>query len=160
MEEQGPAGAPEGGGAKPGGGQPFQLEGENIDQAHAEEEAGNGDADEGENRQAVVPLGILVGGGVDAQGHADDIAEQEGGDGEQQRGRQPLQDHLQHILAVIGAVAEIPLEQLLEPVPILHDDGLVQPQLFLGSEQRLRGGAGAEHPAQRAAGGHFHNEEG
>ena len=160
MEEQRQPVSPKQGRSESGGRKPFQLHGENIDHAHAEEEARDGDADEGEDGQSVVRPGILVRCGIHAQRDAHHEAEYKGGHGQQQGGRQPFQNHRQHVLPVIGAVSEVPLHQLLQPVPVLDDDRLVQSQLFLGPQQRLAGGSGADHAAQGAARRHLHDEEG
>ena len=142
------------------GGQPAQLDGEQVDQHQTQPENRHGHADEGQHHEHIVQDGILMQRREHADAHADDQGNDQRRDRDLQRIGDTLCDQIQHGPVIHIGVAEIPPEHIEDIIHKLLPIGLVQPQLDLHFRDVRRGGLGAQDRGRGAARDHPGQDEG
>jgi hypothetical protein len=128
-----------------------ELNREHEDQQDPDQEGRQRDADqrrgEQELRQPRVPLQRRI----HAHRNAGDDRDDRGGEGQFERGGQPLLDQRRHRAPLPQADAEVALHRVDDEVAELHEKGLIEPQV--GAQPRAVLGCGilAEHLRHRIA---------
>ena len=101
----------------------------------------------------------MAAGGIDTSGQGHDGGNEHGHDGEWQGQRHALGDQLDHRGAIAVAIAQIPMQQTVDPVQVALPGRLVQAQLLgqfgdgfgcsVGAHQHLGGVAGQDLQHQK-----------
>jgi hypothetical protein len=143
-------------------GQPAQPDAEDEDHQEAEEEVGDREPEEGQPHERLVHRRVVIPGGDDPRGHAEEHGDQGPPDREEQRGLDPLHHRFRDGAPQEDRVAEIAGQQASVPVHELHGQRLVEAELaaeladVVGRGVRPRDDAGGiaggevdEHERQR-----------
>jgi hypothetical protein len=86
-----------------------------------------------------------------AHGQADGQLTQNGSDHQQQARGQARHDQLAHLGALYVGAAEITGEQVRQVAPVLHDEGLIEPELLADVLDGLGRGAATGYLAYRVS---------
>lgn len=97
-----------------------------IHEDQGQHEIRDRDADEPDERQAVIAPAILVRGGIEADREGDDPGEDDGDEGDEDREPQAVADDVTHRQFVLEGVTEIALEHSRHPVDVTQERRLVE----------------------------------
>ena len=131
--------------------QPAELDGEDVDQAIADDEARHREAHHREGHDDAVEQRALAVGGHHAHRHGDADGEDQGAGGERQGGLDALGDQLGHGLLEEEALAEIALQDVADPDGELRPDRLVEAELLADVVDLVGGGIVAGDHRRRIA---------
>ena len=120
------------------GGEPPEVDGEDRDQHHRQPEVRDRDAHARRADPDLVPDASGFGGGQDAERHTEQDADHDRAQREAQRDRELVGDLRAHRLSVDLRVAEIELDGVLQPAPVLRDQWVVEAELLADTLDLLR----------------------
>jgi hypothetical protein len=141
------------------GREPAQRQREHVDHRQAEEEVRNRDAQERRPDHAVVGERVPPPGRVDPDRDGDQVGDDERRTHQQESRADPVGDQLGDRLAVLERDPEVALEQPAEPVQVLGEHRLVEPEFGLGPGDVLGGRGRREEQVGRTARGQVDDEE-
>ena len=144
-------------------GQPAQVHREHQNQHQRQPELRDAADHRAHPAQDAVGPAVLVPGAEHAHAQRQREDQHKGHTAQNQRVHRAPADHLQHVRLVLVGDAEVAAQRALQPAHVLHVDGLVQAQLFLGPGALLR--LHLFHPVavvgdERVAGGEAGDVEG
>ena len=142
------------------GRQPAEPEGEHDDREDSGGEHGHREGDEGAADDELIGEAPLPERGNDAERHRNEHRQDQAADEDRQRDRQRLAEKLGHRLPGLEGDAEIALNRVLGPVPVLDRQRLIEVELPAELLLDLGGdrAAGGQH-RHRIAGHHPEREE-
>ena len=131
--------------------QPAELDGEDIDQAIADDEGRHRKAQHREAHHEAVDQRAVAVGGQHAERHGEADGDDQGADRQRQRRLDALGDQLGHGLLEEEALAEIALQDVADPDGELRPDRLVEPELGADVGDLVGGGVVAGDHRRRIA---------
>ena len=140
-------------------GEPVQVDCEQDDQDDAEPERGHPEAHEREQSDGVVAGPVLVRGGERRQRHGDDDREERRHDHERSGQGEAGRDEGGHRRLVFDRGAKVAVQEVVEVVPELEPDRLVQPELMAERSNRSRRCVQAEQGPGRITGNQPQEQE-
>ncbi len=138
---------------------PAELVGKEPDEKEPQPGQEHRVGDQSAHRHEVVRDPPLVPGRDLAQKHAEKGGQDDGAGEQQDRVGEPFADDVDHRLAVVERVPEVPLEKIAQVVEVLEPDGAVQPQPLDQQLGVLRRHGGVHHSFDRVTGGQAEHHE-
>ena len=134
------------------GAEPVEFDGEKQNQQDPQPELRRGQSELGEGHDGHVPRLVLVPGGIDAEGNGNDHRKQHSHEGEGPGHGQAACDQLEHRHFVVDELMALADQELTDPVSVLTQERLVQPQLGPQAGQGFRRDVDPENDLGRVAG--------
>ena len=106
---------------------PFQPDGEQIDRDERQKEGRDAGADEGQAGGEVIPQGIRLARGQNAQNDADEDGQRQRDARQQKGGADALADYADDFRSGAVGITEASLEQTPQPLDVLNMQRLIQP---------------------------------
>ena len=139
--------------------EPIEFKAEDESEEGADDKGGQADADHGDGHEGVVDTGIAMGGGIDAEGDADEKGDEQSGKADGSGDGPALSDDFVDGETLVSeGRAEVPLDEVAHVLDILNDEGFIEAVVgFHFGDEMLGDGFLVE---EGAAGGEADQEEG